>query len=58
MIEAGVRMRTDGAPSENIYTHRKRDLADVSTFSLIARPKDLTDAIFRFFIALKANKSV
>ncbi len=39
-IEARIRMQTGGIPSENIYTHRRRDLADVATLLLV----DLSDS--------------
>lgn len=39
-IEARIRMQTGGLPSENIYTHRRRDLADVATLLLV----DLSDS--------------
>ena len=40
VIEAQIRIRTGGAPTDNIYTHRHRDLADVATLILV----DLSDS--------------
>lgn len=40
VLEARICMRTGGAPSENIYTHRRRDLADIATLVLV----DLSDS--------------
>jgi nitric oxide reductase NorD protein len=40
VLEACIRMRAGGHPSENIYMHRRRDLADVATLILV----DLSDS--------------
>jgi nitric oxide reductase NorD protein len=40
VLEARIRMRAGGTPSENIYTHRRRDLADAATLILV----DLSDS--------------
>jgi nitric oxide reductase NorD protein len=40
VMDARIRMQTGGAPSENIYTYRRRDLSDVATLILV----DLSDS--------------
>jgi nitric oxide reductase NorD protein len=40
VIDARISMRSGSAPSENIYTHRRRDLSDVATLILV----DLSDS--------------
>ncbi|MDB5106359.1 MAG: hypothetical protein JWP91_4048 [Fibrobacteres bacterium] len=40
LVEARISMQSGGAPSENIYTYRRRDLSDVATLILV----DLSDS--------------
>lgn len=40
LVDARIRMRTGGAPSENIHVHRHRDLSDIATLILV----DLSDS--------------
>src|SRR6185369_2979600 len=40
LVVARIRMQSGGAPSENVYAHRRRDLSDVATLILV----DLSDS--------------
>ena len=40
LVDASIRMRTGGAPSENLHVHRHRDLSDIATLVLV----DLSDS--------------
>lgn len=56
VIDARISMRCGNAPSENIYTHRRRDLADAATLILVDL-SDSTDAWVKGEHVLETLKS-